>query len=94
MVEFHTEDGVVKAVDGLNLEVKHAETVGLVGESGSGKSVTALAIMQLVAKPMGKITKGEIVFEAVVANFVKLAREFKSRPDGQRTDWHKEQWPG
>ena len=38
--------------------------------------------------------KGEIVFEAVVANFVKLAREFKSRPDGQRTDWHKEQWPG
>jgi oligopeptide/dipeptide ABC transporter ATP-binding protein len=59
---FYTEDGVVKAVDGVNFSVKAGQVLGLVGESGCGKSVTSLSIMRLVGIP-GKITGGEIFFE-------------------------------
>jgi ABC-type dipeptide/oligopeptide/nickel transport system ATPase component len=59
---FHTEDGVVKAVDGVDLDVKRGEVLGLVGESGCGKSVTSLSIMRLVGIP-GEIESGEIWFE-------------------------------
>ena len=59
---FFTESGIVKAVDGVNLEVKAGEVVGLVGESGCGKSVTSLSIMRLVGQP-GRVVEGEIVFE-------------------------------
>ena len=58
---FYTEDGIVKAVDGVGFNVKQGEILGLVGESGCGKSVTALSIMQLVSKP-GRIVEGEIMF--------------------------------
>jgi oligopeptide/dipeptide ABC transporter ATP-binding protein len=58
---FFTEDGIVKAVDGVDFNVKSGEILGLVGESGCGKSVTALSIMQLIGKP-GKIIEGEINF--------------------------------
>ncbi len=58
---FFTEDGIVKAVDGVDFNVKRGEILGLVGESGCGKSVTALSIMQLIGKP-GKIIEGEISF--------------------------------
>ncbi|MEE8356993.1 MAG: ABC transporter ATP-binding protein [Anaerolineales bacterium] len=58
---FFTEDGIVKAVDGVDFNVKKGEILGLVGESGCGKSVTALSIMQLIGKP-GKIIEGEISF--------------------------------
>ncbi len=59
---FYTEDGVVKAVDGVDFAVKRGEVMGLVGESGCGKSVTSLSIMRLVGMP-GKIIEGEIVFD-------------------------------
>lgn len=59
---FYTEDGVVKAVDGVDFEVYPGEVLGLVGESGCGKSVTSLSIMRLVGIP-GKIVDGEIWFE-------------------------------
>ncbi len=59
---FFTEDGVVKAVDGVDLEVYPGEVLGLVGESGCGKSVTSLSIMRLVGIP-GKIVEGEVIFE-------------------------------
>jgi len=59
---FYTEDGVVKAVDGVNLYLNRGEVLGLVGESGSGKSVTSLSIMRLVGPP-GKIVSGEILLE-------------------------------
>ena len=59
---FYTDDGVVKAVDGVSFEIERGETVGLVGESGCGKSVTALSIMRLIADPPGKIAEGRIVF--------------------------------
>jgi oligopeptide/dipeptide ABC transporter ATP-binding protein len=60
---FYTEDGVVKALNGVNLEVKGGEVLGLVGESGCGKSVTALSILRLIQDPPGKIVQGEIWFE-------------------------------
>jgi oligopeptide/dipeptide ABC transporter ATP-binding protein len=59
---FYTEDGVVKAVDGVDFEVYPGEILGLVGESGCGKSVTSFSIMRLVGVP-GKIVSGEILFE-------------------------------
>ena len=59
---FFTEDGIVKAVDGISLEIDKKEAVGLVGESGCGKTVTALSIMRLVPPP-GKIVSGKILFK-------------------------------
>jgi peptide/nickel transport system ATP-binding protein/oligopeptide transport system ATP-binding protein len=59
-VHFFTEDGVARAVDGVSFQVGRQETLCLVGESGCGKSVTALAIMQLVQAPPGKIVSGSI----------------------------------
>ncbi|NIR17015.1 MAG: ABC transporter ATP-binding protein, partial [Desulfobacterales bacterium] len=59
---FFTEKGVVKAIDGINLEIGQHETLGLVGESGSGKSVTALSIMRLVPHP-GRIVEGQVLLE-------------------------------
>jgi peptide/nickel transport system ATP-binding protein len=59
---FHTRDGVVRAVDGIDFEVHRGEIMGLVGESGCGKSVTSLSIMRLVARP-GRIETGQIVFD-------------------------------
>ena len=60
---YFTEDGVVKAVDGVDLYIKRGETLGVVGESGCGKSVTSLSIMRLIPNPPGKIVAGEILFE-------------------------------
>ena len=60
---FATNRGIVKAVDGVDLEIKSGETLGLVGESGCGKSVTALSIMRLIPDPPGKIVDGRILFD-------------------------------
>jgi len=60
---FFTDDGVVKAVDGISYDVRPGEIVGLVGESGCGKTVSALAILRLIPDPPGKIVGGEIIFE-------------------------------
>jgi oligopeptide/dipeptide ABC transporter ATP-binding protein len=59
---FYTQDGVVKAVDGVSLHVNRGEVLGLVGESGCGKSVTSFSILRLVGYP-GKIIAGEILFD-------------------------------
>ncbi len=60
---FYTEEGVVKAVDGVSFQIERGETLGVVGESGCGKSVTALSILRLIASPPGKIVGGNILFE-------------------------------
>src|ERR1700730_683280 len=59
---FETEDGLVKAVDGISFALERGETLGIVGESGSGKSVTNLSVIRLIPNPPGKIVSGEIIF--------------------------------
>jgi oligopeptide/dipeptide ABC transporter ATP-binding protein len=59
---FYTEDGVVRAVDGVDFTIEAEKTLGIVGESGCGKSVTALSIMGLVQSPPGRIEDGEILY--------------------------------
>ncbi|MBL3665708.1 ABC transporter ATP-binding protein [Streptomyces sp. M2CJ-2] len=61
-VEFHTRDGVAKAVNGVGYGVDAGETLAVLGESGSGKSVTAQAVMGILDTPPGRITGGEVVF--------------------------------
>ena len=59
--QFQTEQGIVRAVDGVNLSVRKGGTLGVVGESGCGKSVTALSVMQLLPRPKGRIAGGRII---------------------------------
>lgn len=78
---FFTEEGVVKAVDGVDLAVRPAETLGIVGESGSGKSVTSLSIMGLIEKP-GEIVAGEIIFDG--QNLLTLSDDEMDKLRGDR----------
>jgi oligopeptide/dipeptide ABC transporter ATP-binding protein len=70
---FDTEAGVAKAVDGVDLDVRAGEVLGLVGESGSGKSVTALSVLRLIPDPPGQIVGGEVVFKG--RNLLSLSWE-------------------
>ena len=78
---FYTEDGIVRAVDGVNFEVYPGEVLGLVGESGCGKSVTSLSIMGLVSKP-GRVNGGEILLEG--NNLLKLPEDEMVKIRGNR----------
>jgi peptide/nickel transport system ATP-binding protein len=70
---FFTESGAAKAVDGVDLDIRPGEVLGLVGESGSGKSVTALSILRLIPDPPGRIVGGEILFRG--RDLLKLSWE-------------------
>ena len=59
---FFTDEGVVRAVDGIDFHIDKGETLGIVGESGCGKSVTALSIMRLIPTPPGRIVEGQIIY--------------------------------
>ena len=78
---FYTEDGIVRAVDGVNFEVYPGEVLGLVGESGCGKSVTSLSIMRLISKP-GRIDAGEIFLDG--ENLLEFSEEEMIKVRGNR----------
>ncbi len=60
---FSTDDGMVQAVDGVDITIGRGETVGVVGESGCGKTVTALSVLKLIAMPPGRIVAGEVLYQ-------------------------------
>ena len=60
---FATDDGMVQAVDGVDITIGRGETVGVVGESGCGKTVTALSVLKLIAMPPGKIVAGQVLYQ-------------------------------
>ncbi|MCP3386634.1 ABC transporter ATP-binding protein [Bradyrhizobium sp. CCGUVB4N] len=60
---FSTDDGILQAVDGVDITINKGETLCVVGESGCGKTVTAMSILKLIAMPPGRIAAGEIIFE-------------------------------
>jgi peptide/nickel transport system ATP-binding protein len=62
-VEFRTDEGTVRALDGIELEIPRGKTIGIVGESGCGKSVTALSIMRLIQSPPGRLVSGTIEYD-------------------------------
>jgi oligopeptide/dipeptide ABC transporter ATP-binding protein len=73
VVEFRTEDGVVKAVDGVDWEIYPGEVLGIVGESGSGKSVSTLTLLGLIPQPPGRVVRGEAIFNG--RDLLKLKRD-------------------
>src|ERR1700749_767020 len=79
---FETEDGTVKAVDGITFDLRRGETLGIVGESGSGKSVTNLSIIRLVPSPPGRIVSGEVLFRG--QDILSLPAEDVRRIRGKR----------
>jgi oligopeptide/dipeptide ABC transporter ATP-binding protein len=81
-VGFETDDGLVRAVDGVSFEVPRGTTVGVVGESGCGKSVTAFSIMRLLPRPQGRILGGQILFEG--RDLIQASVEDMSQVRGAR----------
>ena len=79
---FDTEDGIVKAVDGISFQLKRGETLGIVGESGSGKSVTNLSIIRLIPDPPGKIVSGAVIFNG--SDLLMLPNEAIRKIRGRR----------
>jgi oligopeptide transport system ATP-binding protein len=80
--QFFTQDGVVKAVDGISFYVNEGETLGIVGESGCGKSVSVLSVMRLIPQPPGKIVDGEVIFDG--QNLVKMSDDEIRRVRGNK----------
>ena len=91
-VYFETESGIVKAVDGVTIDIPKNSTIGIVGESGCGKSVTSLTTMRLLQEPPGKIRGGEIrlnlgdgaidIAKAYKASATKLVVEYRTNKNG------------
>jgi oligopeptide transport system ATP-binding protein len=80
--EFHTDEGTVKAVNGVSLDLERGRTLGIVGESGSGKSVTSLSVMRLIPDPPGRITGGRVEFNG--RDLLSLSDDDMRRVRGRR----------
>ena len=78
---FYTDAGIVKAVNGVDFEIRKGETVCVVGESGCGKSVTSLSLMHLVQSPPGKIVDGEILMDG--RDLLKLSKSEMEHVNGK-----------
>jgi oligopeptide transport system ATP-binding protein len=81
-IHFHTRDGVVRAVDGVSLQVEAGQVAGIVGESGSGKSVTASALLGLVPMPPGRVVGGRAIFDRT--DLLRLSARELNRYRGRR----------
>lgn len=83
-VHFKTDDGMIRAVDGVDLTVNRGEALGVVGESGCGKSVTALTILKLIQMPPGQIAAGQILWQGrdLVPLDLRSMRGIRSREIG------------
>jgi oligopeptide transport system ATP-binding protein len=79
-VQFTTDDGIVRAVDGVTYDVFPGETLGIVGESGSGKSVSTMSILGLIPQPPGKVVRGEAIFNG--RDLLKLSKKELRRVRG------------
>ena len=82
---FDTDDGVVHAVDGIDLAIDAGETLGVVGESGCGKTVTALSVMRLIQIPPARIAAGEILWRG--RDLLALEDDEMSRCARERSRW-------
>lgn len=82
VTRFYTQDGIIKAVNGVSFVVNKGETVAIVGESGCGKSVTSLSILRLIVQPQGKVTSGEALLDGT--NLLKLSTEEMRKVRGAR----------
>ena len=78
---FATDDGMVRAVDGVDLTISRGETLGVVGESGCGKTVTAMSVLKLIAMPPGRIVEGRILWQG--RDLVPLPPEDMNRIRGR-----------
>lgn len=81
-VEFRTDEGTIRAVDGVSFDVPKGKTLGVVGESGCGKSVTAMSIMQLIPTPPGKFVSGKIMYDGL--DILKLPKQALRKIRGNR----------
>ena len=82
VIEFHTDDSIVHAVNGIDLVVKEGETLGLVGETGAGKTTIARAILGILPKPQGKVVRGEIIYDG--ADILKLPEKEMKKLRGNK----------
>jgi oligopeptide transport system ATP-binding protein len=81
-VQFHTDDGIVRAVDGISYQLEKGETLGIVGESGSGKSASSLALLGLLPTPPARITAGSVMFKG--QDLLRLNERQRSKIRGNR----------
>lgn len=81
-VEYHTDDAVIHAVNGISLEIKKGETIGLVGETGAGKTTVAKSVLRILPYPQAKVVSGEIIFEG--SDISKLSEKEMRRIRGNK----------
>jgi len=82
---FATDDGIVQAVDGVDITIHRGETLGVVGESGCGKTVTAMSVLKLIAMPPGRIAAGEILYQG--RDLVPLDSAAMDRIRAKKSRW-------
>ncbi len=85
VVRFETDDGVVRAVNGLDLQIERGHAIGLVGETGAGKTTTALSLLRLVPDPPGVVECEKIELDG--KDMAWLIKSLKANPPPAREPW-------